>query len=105
MEHLGYTPERNHTVEAARRAAHWILDRIPLRDEPTCTTKYFYVYPPDPEAEYERLYRKGEIEIVIEPEPWAEDYLGIQEKLRLQTEEEYKNGIIEVRGKREEGAN
>ena len=102
MEHLGYTPERRHGIEAAKRAASWILDRFSLRDIP-CEPHYMSVYPPDPEAEYERLYRRGELEIIVEPEPWIDGYLQIKEQLDLQTEEEYKNGITEVRREYKEG--
>ena len=99
MEYLGDTPEKRDRMKQAWEAAWYILDRLGVR--PPEQPQHSTVYPPDPEAEYERLYRAGEMEIVVEPEPWesedewTEGYIQLrQELLKFDPylKEENKNG-------------
>lgn len=99
MEYLGDAPEKRDRMEAAWKASWYILARSGCRPD---FRRPQQVCPPDPEAEYERLYRKGEIEIIIEPEPWeSEDewtkgYIKLRQELldfHPYSEKENKNGI------------
>ena len=112
MEYLGDTPEKRNKMQTAWKAAWYILERLGLRpepvEEPTITIPV--VCPPDPEAEYERLYRRGEMEIVVMPEPWeSEDewtagYIKLRQDIRDFDPylEETNNGTTRLREERKE---
>ena len=102
MEYLGDTPEKRNKMQTAWKAAWYILDRFGFRPDLAREYPRLTPYPEDPEAEYERLYRRGEVEIVVEPEPWVDGYLELREQLREQIEKEYYDGITRLREKCQE---
>ena len=110
MEYLGDTPEKRDKMQTAWKAAWYILDRFGFRPDLAVAKETPSIYPPDPEAEYERLYRRGEIEIVVEPEPW-EPWTGGYIKLREEVAkfdpilDENEDGITRIREKCKESTN
>lgn len=87
-------------MEQAWKAAWYILDLLSAKPK-IKETQHPTIYPVDPEAEYERLYRAGEMEIVVEPLPWetedtwTEGYIEMRQELLMfdpYLKEENKNG-------------